>query len=302
MTSTIFTQVFRFGVPVFIVLWAYFADKTISKKYHYRGDQIYYLASKFVVFFILFVIASLGYFFIHVDWQTFNLKSMFTQHWSGYGWSGQYFFVILFQLIPLMFFYRKLSPKWHVCITMSGLLLYLSIGYILFQYNLISKIGDRLFVYWLPYVSLGILFSRGIFPLPKELRWCLLALLVFLIPMEFYLLKELSISHSEYLIPSVFVGTIGILSIIFGPLQKSEFAIHSSTIRIFQWIGASSLGIYVLNPAVIMFIRYLNLPKIPTDIPIVSQIMPFVTTGVVIALCYGIILILRKTPLRRLNI
>ncbi|WP_313600298.1 acyltransferase [Epilithonimonas vandammei] len=167
LLSQIFQPLFRIAVPSFIIIWAYFFEKSFQKV----DRKVFFILEKFKKLFIVFIFWSIIYFLISFDSNNISLKSFITKHMSGYGWSGQYFFIILFQLIIFYPFIRKIySLKWLRFLIIILVFIY----YFVFSYtSLIPKpfsvVGIRPFVFWLPYVFLGIYFQRCSVNLAKSI-------------------------------------------------------------------------------------------------------------------------------------
>lgn len=180
--SDFMRKIFRFGVPCFIVIWAYFVEKSLITKD--KPQQYKYLKKRFVHLIIVFLFWSLLHFFLTADLQGLTLTKIITMHLSGYGWAGQYFFIILFQLIMLFPLFRMLYVNKVLRYTiylLSGLL------YFIYAYagdlpNFVDKLGDRPFVFWIPYVFIGMTLAQG--KIVKLSYWWLF--LVLLIPKYFY--------------------------------------------------------------------------------------------------------------------
>jgi len=240
---------FRFAVPCFIMLWAYFFEKSYNKKP--KQQRFKYLFTRFVYLFRVFIIWSLIYFFINVDWQTINLKNMVTTYFLGYGWSGQYFFIILFQLIALYPLLRKLYT-----IKVLRYITYIVCVLLYFYYECyyatipeqILKLGGRPFYFWLPYLLIGIGLARN--DIKKISPW--FALAPILIGIEFYVLKSLHLRYLVYI-------TLGVLvcSVLFcvSILKNDSIQISQKMKDVIQFIGSNTLTIFVSNPLIVIIIE-----------------------------------------------
>jgi fucose 4-O-acetylase-like acetyltransferase len=195
-------------------------------------------------------------------WLTTPIHTILGGWFGGYGWSGQYFFILLFQLTVLFPLLRQWVTKSSVWFALlAGIALDAVVIYFLFTNHTISGIGDRLFVYWIPYVFLGIACARGY---PKSLPWLLpFAILSLLaIPGEFNLLSATNSRISVYLLPSVVLGSVALLMAL-GPRpftsnphqHQSEPWIKKAVI----YIGQHSFVIFVANPLFLDIARRLGL-------------------------------------------
>ncbi len=82
----------------------------------------------------------------------------------GYGWSGQYYSLILFQLLLL---YPILRKVYDHKVLRYLVLAFLGVLYLIYVYGfefvppLIKKFGRLPFLFWLPYVFAGIALARA---------------------------------------------------------------------------------------------------------------------------------------------
>jgi hypothetical protein len=202
-------NLFRFAVPCFFIMWAFFFEKSYANKS--REQRIKYLKRRFIHDFIIYLVWSLCYFFITVDWETLTFSKLFTTHLTGFGWAGQYFLVVLLQLtilFPLIrYCYSVKILRWVIVVITA-------IVYVVFAYfynfipALICKFGVSPFLYWIVYVFAGIALARNEFV--KMPKW--LCFLVFLIPLEFALIS--TNSNNAYIFPCVFVGAIALCAVV----------------------------------------------------------------------------------------
>ena len=159
--SEITSELFRVAVPLFIVFFSYFLEKnlsSVSTKKEYNDI----LKQKFFLLFLPYAFFTILYFFILNDLSLIKPRELITGYWSGYGWSGQYFFIVLFQLILVFPLLQKIVNVKLIYIITISLFLYLIMSYIFWNLSFVSKLSDRIFIYWLPYALLGILLHRNI--------------------------------------------------------------------------------------------------------------------------------------------
>ena len=249
----IFSELFRIAVPCFIIIWSYFTCKNYYGKSVEEFKRVQ--QSKFFYFLRVYAIWSLIYFLITVDWDIITLKDLLTKHLAGYGWSGQYFFIILFQLIiiyPLIL--RSYNDKfWSSIILISIFAAYILWGYF---YELIPdffyKLGVRPFLFWIPYMMLGMdLYKKNRFQeLPK-----IFILSPLLIALEFLILKNSGIEHNPYL-------TIGVLTsscLFFLAIRKVNLYNTPKWLKkIIVFIGSNTLTIFVSNPIMILILKWFH--------------------------------------------
>jgi len=291
------SPIFRFCVPIFIMLWAFFAEKSISKHNGEKG----YLAIRFYNLLVPFIFWSTIYFFLKVEWKSLTFTQIFTKHWSGYGWSGQYYFLLLFQFIAIFSLLRRLAlylTKHIILLTISSVLFYFVVTYSpIFLINSVAKIGDRLFIYWIPYVLFGIIWARTGYNKIVKLPIILGMTLPVIIPLEIYIFHPAVIKFSPYVIPSVFISSIALLL----AFMSNDLKMHGRyTIftRAVSLLAKNTLGIFCINPLIIKLFRPLFLSaSINLNFFGYSLLLPIAFTIITIVLCIFLIFILKKLKL-----
>jgi hypothetical protein len=239
---------FRFCVPIFIFLWAYFQEKSTLK--HGSSNL---LRSRFYTLFIPFFFWSLIYFILTADFKTLTLTKVLTVHWTGFGWSGQYYFIILFQLILLFPIIRWISIRvapFLPMVYMASLIMYALISYTGWLYlDAVGKIGDRPFVYWLPYAILGVIYAhKNIFPVKVPLLLGVISTGLIALEFHFFNLREVGI----YLHPGVFITTFILISSL--AFNISYASLSRPMAWLIQLVAKNTLGIFCLNPLVILLV------------------------------------------------
>jgi len=248
---------FRFCVPSFIIIWAYFFERSYSRKS--TNERWIYLYKRYYQLLKPFIIWSTIYLLLFIDWNKATIITTITSFFLGYGFPGQYFFIILFQLIILYpiirWFYKK--QFWRYT-----LLFIIIITYFIWNYNyenlplFLQKVDDRFFFLWIPYVFAGIYLSKK-GSSKKSLAWSLILLLI---PIEFHFLKTNNISHSPYITFAVLLSSI-IMSI--SLINNRKIVIKSTrVVNLIHYIGKNSIIIFVANPLIIYIFKLLNLKYI----------------------------------------
>ena len=234
----------RMAVPAFIILFTYFFERKLLKSD--SNFDIRSIKVSLIRLFLPFAFWSLLYFAITADFSQLTYRDLLTKHLSGYGWAGQYFFVVLFQLLIAHPLIRRFSiSKFRIFISVVLFGIYfLATTHFLLLPDLLQKLGVRPFVYWLPYSLLGIYLARGGIPRYKSKMFGLLSLLIpFVIPIELY-----GIKGESYLTASVLFS-----SILFTIAWLRTYQESGSKFEMFwSYLGQRSLGIFCLNPLVIM--------------------------------------------------
>jgi hypothetical protein len=285
-------HMFRFCVPIFVFLWAYFQEKSLLKKVN--TSLLYY---RFYLLLIPFFFWSLIYFLLTGDFKTLTFSNVLTKHWTGFGWSGQYYFIILFQLIVLYPAMRCFTLKLAIPLPMMyiiSLLFYVTISYSKwFNTDAIGKIGDRPFIYWIPYVILGITHAhRNIFPVKIPLVLGLTSTALIAMEFHWFNLREVSI----YLHPSVFISSFILLSYL--ALNVGYSSLNRPIAWVIQITAKNTLGIFCLNPLVILLL----LPILRSHAWFLkfngaSFVAPILSTVIILIICILFTMLLKRIRL-----
>lgn len=285
-------NIFRFCVPCFIVLWAYYFEKSYAK--FNKEERKLYAKKRFKHLFKVFFIWSFLYFVITAEWETLTFKNILTMYFSGYGWAGQYYFIIIFQLIILFPYLRNLYfiKLARIIIVLSTILIYLIWGYF---NNLIPdivlKISNRFFIYWVPYVFVGISLASN------ELKKVKLyfALSVIFIALEFYFLENFKMKHDPYLTPAVIVASL----LFFVSVFKNEWIEKTSILmKVVHYIGSNTMTIFVVNPLVIKLFMLVipdNFFQFTRSLDVI--ISPILSTSIILGSCLLIAEFIKKLNL-----
>ena len=282
---------FRFCVPCFIIIWAYLFEKSYQKKVY--NERAKYISSKFIHLFIVFFIWSCLYFLNLVNWDTITLIKVVTTHFSGYGWAGQYFFIILFQLLLLFPLIRILQHYKLIYVPLIVLLILVYIYYGYF-YNTIpdsvKKLGDRPFVFWLPYVFIGISMANQKIKKISVLN----AFVLLLIPIESFILKYFDCEHDSYITPVVLLASI----VFTVTILQNDIVIKSERIsNIISFIGKNTMTIFVSNPLIIMLLSSI-IPETVFQNSLLWQLfLPFLSSFIVLCICLFVSVLINKSKL-----
>lgn len=293
----VISELFRVAVPLFIIFFAYFLEKSLSnvstKKEYYN-----ILKQKFFLLFLPYAFFTVLYFFILNDLSTIKPRELITGYWSGYGWAGQYFFIILFQLILIFPLLQKIVNIKLVYITVVSLFLYITMSYAFWDLSIVSKLSDRIFIYWVPYAILGVLLYRNI-DLFKNISNKFIIFSIILIPIEFFIFNYLNIVHSPYVIFSVLVSSslIAIYFIVNENIIKISLPNYLKILSIY--ISNKTLGIFVLNPLFIFLLKPFY-SFIQVENFLIDSIMIFLFSILIFILCILTIEILSRTFIKKL--
>lgn len=241
-----FEDVYRFGVPVFIGLWAYYLEKALARRapdthLAYLGQRLVELGVAYIAWTLLYVQK-----FYDGRWDATPLHTVVGGWFGGYGWSGQYYFVILFQLTLLFPLLRRwVADAPTLPVIAAGVALNVAAGYWLFENRWISAVGDRLFIYWIPYVAMGIALARG--ELSRRPGLGVVAVLLLLAaPIEGRLFAE----HSAYLALTV---TLASLLLLMSAVAADRAPLRPPGLlgRTVAFVGRNTFAIYVANVAML---------------------------------------------------
>jgi hypothetical protein len=154
--------------------------------------------------------------------------------------------VILFQLTLLFPLLRRwVAEAPTLPVIAAGVALNVVAGYWLFEHRLILAIGDRLFIYWIPYVAMGVALARGEFRRRPGLG-IVAVLLMLAAPLESKLFAE----HSSYLALSV---TLASLLLMMSAVAADRARPRPPALvgRTIAFVGRNTFAIYVANVAML---------------------------------------------------
>ena len=215
-----YSDIFRFSVPVFITIWAFYYERGLLNREQHQTWK--YASKRFSSLFVTYLFWTSVYLLLlhsSSDWRITPIHTIIGSWFGGSGFPGQYFFLILFQLTWLLPLFRSFVNPHSVWVAfIVGLFVNILATYWLFPHNYIAyAIGYRIFIYWLPYAFLGIALARG-YPrrIPSLLPLSFLFLL--LIPYDFFNATIfnnknflVNLPPSVYLLPSVILGSFTLL-------------------------------------------------------------------------------------------
>ena len=289
------SDIFRFAVPAFVVTWAYFFELGIQRR---RERLVPYATARFKHLFVVFTFWSVIYFALNADWNNLTLLSSVTKHWSETGWSGQYFSIVLFQLVLIFPFlsYMFNHPVLRSIALVFCLMVYGWVGY--FEWSVppvILKFGYRPFVYWIPHVFLAIYLTRTESKPISFLAVCMLLI----IPLESYFLKGNGMTHLPYVTTGILISSL-IATVPF--LTQHSREQPKAAQSFISFVGGNTMTVFVVNPLVIMLLNKIALQE-KTSRFIMHGVLfdcalPFVSTCLVLLLSLSIATIINKTPFK----
>jgi len=246
--------VVRFCVPVFVVLWVYYLELGLNRRPPSQHPR--YLGSRFLRLFIPYVVWTILYFPTYhtfADVSTTSRGTILDVWLGGHGLAGQYFFIILFQLaavVPLVLRPLGRIAMW-ACLLAGPLLFPLAVAY--WDRPLVNGVGDRFFLYWLPYAALGIGLARGYLPrLPAPVLLTIAVLALAAAPFEYQFIETMAEKPSAYLLVSVYVGSVALAWAALAPRHESTTtgvaAPPSGMARAASYVGQHTFPVFLTNP------------------------------------------------------
>jgi surface polysaccharide O-acyltransferase-like enzyme len=249
----------RWCVPVFIAISAYFLSKSSQRLGNAAPmEEARFIGRRMLRLFIPFFIWSCVYLPIYATKANLTPVKLITVHFAGAAWAGQYYFIVLFQIVLLQPILRriKVGDGLLLATLCFGLPFYMFVTLAAARHPLMAKIGDRPFFYWLPFVFLGMWFAANqqrlerraaLFSVPLILV-CLLMLSMGP-PMEHHLVELAGIKPTmPYMEASVFFLSMATLPGLWLLLRRrTRFAADG----LLKLLGKYSLGIFCLNPLVV---------------------------------------------------
>ncbi|MDB2681505.1 acyltransferase [Opitutales bacterium] len=282
----------RSAVPTFIILWAVYTERALLS-----GKKIIpYLSKRLTHIFLVFAIWSVFYLLLKETWSMPTMQSWLVRHFSGGAWAGQYFFIVLIQLILTYPLIRVTYNNKQLRLIILGLciILYLMMGY---GYNVfpdwIHRLKFRPFLYCIPYVYLGIAIARNKVPKIHPL-WALFGLV--LIASEFWILEQLHLSHSAYITPGVLFGsmifTVGLWHL---EIPKLHFCYLQNVVT---HIGKNTMTLFVANPLIILLLSKLYLwDTICGNFSVGNILLTLLLAQLIAGLCLILAFCIRKVRL-----
>lgn len=283
---------FRFGVPCFVVIWAYFMEKGYVKN---KGFEYDFLLSKFKKFLKIYLFWTSIYFFIKVNWQTLDFKSFLFSH-LVYGWMGQYFLLLLLQftmfysIIRYTYKYKYLRTLLTVLVLLIFFIRTFYSDYLPFY---ILKLSYVPFIYWLPYAYLGLSLVNKKNNFFKQSY----LLLVMLIPIEYMIFMRYNINYLVYVTMGTLIGSM--ILTIFAIKNSISFKNHF-LIKLVEFIGKNTMTIFLINPLIVILLK--NLIKnfnisFTCDYKILLIIFPFLSTSIIVGICLSLIPVIKYLKL-----
>lgn len=291
---------FRFCVPIFIIISFYLAESYRSHDVK-AFSFITHILPRLKKLFIPFFMWSCMYILLLITFPISPVK-IITKHFAGYGWAGQYFFLLMIQATAAYYLIIKLRITFKA-LTVSCLFLFTCYLYLInLHFNdhpLIKAFDMRHIIYWIFYIVLGIWAARSTPGTGVRLAQVILLSLLLLIPG--LLVIENNIMHSigeDNQDPYLRIGVLIISTLLF--LLTLTLKLHSLPLLkiIVSTISKYSMGIFCLNPLVIITLdkitHCLRPPTIMAYNTFFTLIGPFSITTFIIGVCIGLSFCIEK--------
>lgn len=202
----------RFCVPVFVGIWSYYLERSLSQRPVERRGGV--LRSRLIVILAAYAFWTLIYVALlrlPSEQGTVSLTTVVNGWLGGYGWAGQYFFLIIGQLLivtPLL----PRGKRAQQMVFFASLAAMLLAPWLCDTFRLFHIADKRPFVYWLPYYIMGTAIAR-VRPAATWAKPALLVAIVFclLAPWEADLRQDAGSRVMPYFLLCTAVSTFALL-------------------------------------------------------------------------------------------
>ncbi|KAF1019256.1 MAG: hypothetical protein GAK30_03224 [Paracidovorax wautersii] len=307
---------FRWAVPIFICAYAFYGARVPdpgsleSPRLRLRDtpaggglalrSYAATVAQRFARLALPFVAYSALYGVALGDWREPDVLATLWRYARGDGWAGQYFFIILFQVVPLL-------ARWRVpgAVVAAVFGLYtaalLALPWAWQQWPWLPAASDRLVIYWLPYVLLGVYLRQN------TARWrAALARLSPSAALVLLLAAPLALSATydpdwptgPYLLPAIALVSAAVYGLHERALQPLA---RLAALRPLAYLGRYSLVVFCLNPLFVAGLQHTALAAWARGLPLPAALA--VAGAIVAGICATASLVggaLRRSPLRGL--
>lgn len=274
---------FSFCVPVFVIASFFLIERLqIDRSTNFSSSK--FLQHRLPRLILPYVTWSIIYLFINHQSSYSSITKFITLHWTGFGWSGQYYLLVLLQLTLIYPLLRlvKITPK---SLLVIGFITLLCLN-IPFDYLAVSPIIKKLhqvpFLYWIFYAFFGICVARNYVYLQSaiakvKLFYCVILMITtsLVLPLESFMQMQLNLSKIV-----LFIGNLVVAPLLFLLFMRLNFNENQSNFSQqfaakVSWLSTWTLGVFCLNPLIYHFLGvvplYQKLSNLPTAIAIVGS-------------------------------
>lgn len=294
---------FTWCVPVFVILTAFFAKRaaneseTLTFRAYVKqaGKRLKRLLPPFIAW-------SSFYILLRNDWHGIGLARIVSRYFSGYGWSGQYFLIILIQLAVIFPLLCRIRIGLSSCIIAFCAHLAASIilpGLFRNEDLMRKMLDDRCALFWMSYAMFGIYLARtNLMSRQVTARRVAVSLMVLVLGIglttEDPRISELMSSArpwAAYQHPMIIIAS----PFIFMSLVTLGVALHGKLMEVVAAVGRYSLGVFCLNPLVIIV-----LSKISVQVAANREmclVLPLLAAAFITLTCYLLSILLANLGL-----
>jgi hypothetical protein len=284
-------ETFSWPVPVFVILSAFFSAGSIL-----RNDQIHYWQSvrkRLLRLGIPFLAWSVLYLIVERKAWHLSILKIITQDFAGYGWSGQYYFIILLQsafILPVLarmrFGVRTVIASFAALETTVIIL-----PNVHWHPDLLRKIlDDRFLPFWIPHLLLGVWLTRI---WHNRLRSVMPAAVGWLLLLACSVIFANQVRICSAFGSGLWVGYQTPVDVLLSPLFFFALVSAVTTLPtpiagVVRQLGVYSLGIFCINPLMIRLIVMIptrGIDASPRYWILTHGIAPFVTVSIIVILC-----------------
>jgi surface polysaccharide O-acyltransferase-like enzyme len=246
----LFLGYFEFAVPLFIVFSFYLSETKLLNR---KVGKSYFINSRFKRLFIPYAFWSLFYYALWNFGSSASVTKVITGYFTGFGWAGQYFLLVMMQLTVIYPFIR--TAKFSRTVTIVSFIICVISIYVPLSYlqisPLINKAGFVPFFYSIPYLIWGIFLARQQASPRFEghifgLSLILLSPLLMIFERRVIDINSLGYASISSLL-SVCVASYYLIQI--EPFFMQHYSKHVGI------IAQHTLGIFCLNPLIIYLMR-----------------------------------------------
>lgn len=292
--SQVFEAAGSVAVPVFLILSAFFGVRSLQKRSQNFGA---FLKRRLGPLLLAFLVYSAFYWILSGDFSR-SPSHILSRYFSGRGWLGQYFFLLLFQLLPFYPFLakQKIGAPLVAFFAFLTPILYLLAAHFALSHPILLKIYDLPLFYWLIYPLFGAFLSQNppffarLEAIPLLFARVLLILAPFLIPLYNAIFPDAP-AISPYLKPPVVFAAL--LVMLAAPAALKNF--DGKIARVLASVGEYSLAVFCLNPLILLAIGWVLRPNAPDFSSFAPRAL---LTFAVVALSYGLGRVLERCGAR----
>ena len=297
---------FRWCVPMFIALTALLAARSVDRAASgsQNSSQFRMTLKRFGRLFVPYAAWTAVYMLIFSG-REITPRSLLTHYLSGYLWSGQYYFVIVLQLVWVLpaLARRRVSGGWAIAGVAAGAGLFTLLQLASGAVPLINQLRNRPFPYWLPIVLVGVWAARstGLQHWPTSLLVAATAACVLVVwaePMAWAAAGEPA--WDAYLLPATAVASAAVFVLLLRLSERLDMGPAGSVLGV---VGRYSLGVFCANPLIIWVLgrigagHWTDGAALPLVVDLPARL---VSASVIVALCVGLSAALARTPVRAL--